>query len=451
MIKRLVIFFYILSLFLVFGDEFSVDKIINPTLNNSRISDNAALFSANEIAKIEQLIDSIDEKSKCEIALVTVNNLGGKDIFSVSQEIFDKWGIGKKGLDSGVLIVISIEDREFRTHTGYGVEGDLPDGLLLKMQEQIAIPHIKKGDYYTGILYYIAEIGAILENSDLAEKYISNIPEKKENKLIVFLIFLAGGLSTIFFSTKNAIRGYKEYLSLKKKKYSYSEILDLSTGKINTARYTASLFFLTLGFLVLGIPFSDSKNLSIIFDFSMLAFVSLLLFFVFSIVRVSAVKGSIVKRWRNDPRKCDKCDGQMTKLNEKMDNDLLSLNQSKEENIRSLDYDVWLCKNCNNKTIEKYRGRMYHLYSTCSKCKSLSLKRTGSKVIVHPTYDSTGTRENYSTCVICGFKKTETSTIPRYERSTTGSSGGFSGSGGSGGSRSFGGGRSGGGGATSGW
>jgi uncharacterized protein len=72
-------------------------------------------------------------------------------IENVAQDIFTKWGIGKKDANNGVLLLVAINDRKMRIHTGYGVEGSLPDLATAYIQDEVMAPLFKAGDYYSGL------------------------------------------------------------------------------------------------------------------------------------------------------------------------------------------------------------------------------------------------------------------------------------------------------------
>lgn len=69
----------------------------------------------------------------------------------LSQEIAGAWDIGQKGKINGVLITVFINNHKFRIHTGYGMEGILPDLLTKRIQDEDMRPSFKQNNYYEGI------------------------------------------------------------------------------------------------------------------------------------------------------------------------------------------------------------------------------------------------------------------------------------------------------------
>jgi uncharacterized protein len=150
------------------------------------------------------------------------------------------------------------------------------------------------------------------------------------------------------------------------------------------------------------------------------------------------IAGVVVYRRR--PRKCPHGHGRMTLLSETQDDRELTNEEVLEENIRSMNYHVWVCGQCPERIIVP-RRRWFTSYSECPECKRRTLKVT-TKTTSAATYHSTGTAIETRKCRNCSYNKSKTIILPMLTRSSS-SSGGSSGGGGS----SFGGGSSGGGGA----
>ncbi len=116
------------------------------------VNDFAHVLKPETIRELNRIILEIKQKTGVEIAVVTIKKLRGNDIFDYSMELFEKWGIGQKGKDNGLLFLVDIGDRKLRINTGYGLEGILPDGLLGRIRDRYILPYFRKGDYDAGIL-----------------------------------------------------------------------------------------------------------------------------------------------------------------------------------------------------------------------------------------------------------------------------------------------------------
>lgn len=111
----------------------------------SWISDSSHVLSDAAHARLDAKLREINQSSANEIAALIVQSLDGEDIATVGDLTAKAWGVGKKDLDNGVLVVLAMKDRKSRISTGKGVEGDLPD---LKANDilQAARPYLRKGD-----------------------------------------------------------------------------------------------------------------------------------------------------------------------------------------------------------------------------------------------------------------------------------------------------------------
>lgn len=115
------------------------------------VQDYASILSAEHLGSLETKLSSFEKSTTNEIAVVIIPSLDGDVIENVAQEIFTKWGIGKVDKNNGVLLLVSLGDRQTRIHTGYGVEGDLTDIGTSYIQSDVIAPAFRKGDYYGGI------------------------------------------------------------------------------------------------------------------------------------------------------------------------------------------------------------------------------------------------------------------------------------------------------------
>lgn len=115
------------------------------------INDFAGVIPADEAANMENLSREVLEKTGTSLVVATVETLGDRDINEYANELYKAWGIGKKGEDKGVLILLAIKERKFRIETGYGVEGILPDGLVGEIRDRYALPLLSRGEYGKGL------------------------------------------------------------------------------------------------------------------------------------------------------------------------------------------------------------------------------------------------------------------------------------------------------------
>lgn len=125
----------------------SADKLI---LNNPVI-DEAQILSPSDKQALEQKIRSINQRGLAQMAVVIVSSTDGEDIFDYSMKVADRWKLGKKDTDQGLLMTVAINDRKIYILTGYGLEGTLPDSVTKRIITDDIRPYFKQGNYAQGI------------------------------------------------------------------------------------------------------------------------------------------------------------------------------------------------------------------------------------------------------------------------------------------------------------
>jgi len=101
---------------------------------------------------IESLALELREKTGAELAVATFPNLGGEEIEPAATELFAAWGVGRKGKDDGVLILLAREERRVRIEVGYGLEGPLPDGRAGAIIRRVMGPDLSADRFGPGLL-----------------------------------------------------------------------------------------------------------------------------------------------------------------------------------------------------------------------------------------------------------------------------------------------------------
>ena len=160
-------FLFLLVFFPIFSYAFDLSQ--KPS---SFVSDFANILTSDERSILEQQIESFEKEKSWEIAIVTLPSLGGQSIEVLAQDIFEKWGIGKKDLDNGVLILVSMAERKSRIHTGYGAEGNLTDLQSSYILEDVLAEKFREGKYFEGFQNSLNEVMKALAGENiLPENY----------------------------------------------------------------------------------------------------------------------------------------------------------------------------------------------------------------------------------------------------------------------------------------
>lgn len=116
------------------------------------VNDHAGKLDEETTAKLEAFLDQLKQKTGAEFAVLIMPTTAPTSPSEYKVAVFQKWGLGKKGEDNGLLMLIAIEEREVRFETGYGLEGVLPDGLQSRIFREEMAPRFREGDWSGGVV-----------------------------------------------------------------------------------------------------------------------------------------------------------------------------------------------------------------------------------------------------------------------------------------------------------
>jgi len=170
------------------------------------VNDHANLISEPVRAKLEAFLDQLQKKTGAQFAVLAVPTTAPETPDQYKVRVFETWKIGQKGEDNGLLMLLSVEDRELKFETGYGLEGVLPDGLQSRIFRESMAPRFREGDFEGGLVAGItecagriaAEKGVTLEWDGKELRYGNRRrPEAKLLGLLVAFVVLMVVLSII--------------------------------------------------------------------------------------------------------------------------------------------------------------------------------------------------------------------------------------------------------------
>lgn len=116
------------------------------------VNDFAGLIAPKLQLEIEAVCNDLVEKRKTEMTIVTVDSLQGIPIKEFSTQLFNKWGVGPKDTNRGVMVLLSRGDRQWRITVGSGLETVLTDEEAAKLGKEM-LPMLKTGEYGEALLY----------------------------------------------------------------------------------------------------------------------------------------------------------------------------------------------------------------------------------------------------------------------------------------------------------
>jgi uncharacterized protein len=131
------------------------------------VNDFAGVLSPETRQSLEDLCTQVDHQAHAQIAVVTVKSMdpdksgATPTIEEFATALEDKWKVGAKGTDKGVLLIVSLNPRKYRIEVGYGLEGILPDGKVGDIGRDMQ-PYLHTGDYDQAITLGVHEIAQVI-------------------------------------------------------------------------------------------------------------------------------------------------------------------------------------------------------------------------------------------------------------------------------------------------
>jgi uncharacterized protein len=190
--KRLVAaLIFLIGTRLIFSQDIP-DKLNPPRL----VNDFAGFLSSQEVTDLEQKLVSFNDSTSTQIAIVIVKDLKGYDKADYAQRLAEKWGIGQKGLNNGVLILVKPKTPDSRGEVqivqGYGLEGAIPDITCGQIVDNDILPAFRQGNYYSGLDKATTTIMALARGEYTADQYGKNIKKipAKTAPVGIFIIII---------------------------------------------------------------------------------------------------------------------------------------------------------------------------------------------------------------------------------------------------------------------
>jgi uncharacterized protein len=189
----------------------SVSTLPTPT---GYVNDFAGVLSPSTKSNLENLCTQVDRQAHAQIAVVTVKTMDGdQSIEEFATALEDKWKVGAKGTDRGVLMLFVMTPRRGRIEVGYGLEGILNDAKVGDIGRSMT-PAAQQGDYNTAIPLGVQQVAQIIATDagvtlNLAQPVHQYHREQAPVQISFMEILLGGGviLLVLFFLIKTGNTG----------------------------------------------------------------------------------------------------------------------------------------------------------------------------------------------------------------------------------------------------
>lgn len=463
---NILLLFLAISFYSIAQKKYTVNEIPSPKIAGQDyfISDPDSIL--DNVSTLNQALVQLENETKVEFAVVVVNDFDENyEDFEFAKAIFDKWAIGKKGSDNGLLLFIAKDRRKYRFISGNGVEGLLPDIVLKKIGERNLVPAFRENRYGDGILRAIYEISYKLTNPN-SRAEIQGLIKQEEKKSFDWKYALGGSSIVIFLffvvfklvnkqAKKTTNLNENPLKSLSNKRSTFKTENNKKSIKLITkdqneyeAVYVKGcvgiFFFVFISILVLAftggfglfenfqityIPYILYTILAIALLFRYYAYVGNLRrthfddenfldavksfhgkywwLIIFSPIIIVPLIVHALKKAKTVERFTPLFDSQNKEML-RLDRDIniegepfLTAGQRKEELIKAYDYDIWQSEDKKEKIIKAWPAENYDDYVECPECKFRTYKLNLQETTKSPTYSSSGTAKLTNTCSFC--------------------------------------------------
>lgn len=338
------------------------------------VADEAHVFSDAARSELNSRCYNLKKEVGVEFAIVTVDSIYDDDEVGFAENLFNHWGIGNSYNNSGLLAVYVTSLRGIRFQTGAGIEGLLPDAYLTKLLEQTMFPLMREGKTDEAFLAAMTELENRLSSDEARQELIIEHVEHRGfwwNLLIIyfFIAFIALMAFAIWFYVLT--------------------VRVMKNPRLDNGQRFQAFYPLRQALWVF----------TFVFPFPLIY----LLFYMFRFRRSVRYNAPI----------CGLCGIPMHVLSEAEEDTYLTYNQQAEENLHSVDYDVWICPQCGAKRIFSYPDSNSKKYKKCPFCGSHSYRFLREVILTPPTALTNGRGAKIYRCDVCKHEKRVEFTIPK--------------------------------------
>ncbi|MEZ5890868.1 MAG: YgcG family protein [Xanthobacteraceae bacterium] len=158
-----------------------------------RVVDEAGILDPATMEALERKLAAFEAKTADQFVVVTLTSLQGTSIEDYGYQLGRHWGIGQKGNNNGVLLIVAPNERKVRIEVGYGLEGDLTDAVSKLIIENAILPRFKANDYAGGITRGVDDIIQVLSGD--AEEWKQRAKQRSDHHppsvaVIIFALML---------------------------------------------------------------------------------------------------------------------------------------------------------------------------------------------------------------------------------------------------------------------
>ena len=396
-----------------------VPAVVRGGRPRAHVVDETGTLSAADRTKLERLTQSIRETTKADMMVVIIPTTAGEPQRRFATALFNHWRLGNGARNDGILLFVALADRKSEIILGDGLDSPGQRSASQRIMDQVMVPHFRAGRpgraIFDGATACVTDIvGVSAEQPDVVDT-----PSRP-----------ATTAGVVVEPAPAPVSAPVSALVAEQPDRGESVTFPTDVGRGAEPIQPVQPWTPPPRFQREPETTSDPVGMMVLLGGGAAAGAG----------GIAAIRS--LSRYRR--RKCSKCGTGMTLLNEGADDASLSPTERLEEQLGSVDYDIWTCPTC--PYVEKSRyGAFFTSYATCPRCQAVTKSQTISR-LRQPTTSSTGLERVNERCLHCGWEQTSERVIPAIpvqsdssDSSSSSSSSSFSSSSDSGGHSSGGG------------
>jgi uncharacterized protein len=182
----------------------------------ARVTDTIGMLTQNQRAALENVLKDYEERTGSQIAILLVSSTEPEAIEQYSIRVADKWKLGRKGVDDGVILVVAKDNpsalRRLRIEAGRGVQGSLTDAQSKRILQDVIAPHFRQNDFYGGLAAGVSAITSSIGKEQLppVERKEAPKPDQSESSFdTTLMLFFVVLVLFMLLSRRGSSRRYR--------------------------------------------------------------------------------------------------------------------------------------------------------------------------------------------------------------------------------------------------
>ena len=415
----------------------TVDEAARALERGRRVYDLAGVLSESDERRLDDRVSAAENAGVAEWAIFVIDRLEGATIEQFALELGERFKVGRRDVENGIVLVASIQDRKLRVEVGRDLQGTLPDSAATRLARTAVVGPFRARRYADGLEAAVGALLTPLESAGGVDGLPPARPAPASFPLLGWVSFLLGAL-TVGAAFAAWPRGSSVGADRWRLPAMVLGIASLGCAILAGAQPSGVAW----GIILVALPpaafalwrLTETARLPVPLDAVGLrsarattTFLVLLATGLVVGVGLAGLSGWIIPYLalavplgfalrgyhRRAPRACPQCSGALRWLPENEEPQFLRDDEDLEQRLGSVDYDVWRCQKCERSAIVA-RAQVFARYTECPKCHRRTLSRR-SEMDEHATAWADGSASEITEChnPRCGYHDTKHTRLER--------------------------------------